>query len=86
MPDRPASTTTRRHGIGPRHLIAVALIIVGIALLIVAAKAIDLGLATTVGPSWPQVIAGWAGTLLAATGLACLVQPFPTTPPRDEDR
>ncbi len=67
----------------PRHLIAAILLILGITLLIVAARAIDLGLATTAGPSWPQVIAGWAGVLLAGAGLACLIQPFPPTPPHD---
>ena len=69
-------TTATRPAIPARRIAAATLIVLGAALLILCAKAIDLGIAPPQGPSTAQVWLGVAGTLVTATGIALAIQPF----------
>lgn len=52
-------------------------LVIGVALIVVALRAHQLGLAPPDGQSWAQVVTGTLGTMLTIVGLAILTQPFP---------
>ena len=75
-PVRPHLATAVSRAHRSQRIVAVVLVLAGLALLFVTLRAQDLGLAPTAGPGRTQVVTGILGTLLVAVGLSLVVQPF----------